>query len=167
MAAPSRGNTIIGTRERLFQVGNSLKVAPFRDKGRDVPRFTRVIADNYCLDQHNGFAGKLRPLSPKFASPPSVFSRRVPPYGGTLSNRSCSQQWVSSWLPFPGRRAIRRPAPQSKEKARLTEPGFAVQNCYATLRDVSNQQLTRLTSSSSSGLRTACTPPWRDRHRVR
>src|SRR6185295_10366934 len=42
-----------------FQVSNSLDAAPFRDRGRFFPDFSRENADNYCLNERNPFAGKL------------------------------------------------------------------------------------------------------------
>jgi hypothetical protein len=60
-------STIIETRAQLFQAANSLKAAPFRDKEQKFRDFRRAKPDNYCLNDRNPIAGKLRQLSPKFA----------------------------------------------------------------------------------------------------
>jgi len=41
MAAPAYGQTIIEIRTHLFQLGNSLEAAPFRDKRRILLGFAR------------------------------------------------------------------------------------------------------------------------------
>lgn len=57
-------STIIETRAQLFQVANSLKAASFRDKEQNFRDFRHANPDNYCLNDRNPFAGKLRQVSP-------------------------------------------------------------------------------------------------------
>jgi hypothetical protein len=65
MAAGTWPNTIIETRAQLFQVANSLKAAPFRDKEQNFRDFRRANPDNYCLNDRNRFAGKIEVSFPQ------------------------------------------------------------------------------------------------------
>jgi hypothetical protein len=64
---------IIETREELFQVGNSLKPAPFRDKGQNIHDFPCAVADNHCLSDRNPFSGQIEATFPQIGAIPLTF----------------------------------------------------------------------------------------------